>query len=92
MIEFSYAPWSDEQVRSLNDYQVSGFMHEFTCRCGEVLVAMPDGWTCDCGYTQQWAHRWMADDSWRLPAAQARRFLGLAQKPSDLLDFSHGNH
>lgn len=67
------APFTDEQVKNLNDYQESGIMHEFTCgnqnhpmgqaRC---LVATKDGWVCPgCNYTQDWAHDWMADPSIR---------------------------
>jgi len=69
------APFSAEQVASLNAYQASGAFHEFTCGndlCpgvdGEhaVLVAQEDGWRCPaCPYTQGWAHEFMADGSWR---------------------------
>lgn len=66
-----YAPFSHEQVESLNDYQKSGLFHEFTCG-GEhehavVLVATGAGWVCPegCGYLQIWAHPWMADGKWR---------------------------
>lgn len=63
------APWTEEQVASLNAYQASGRYHPFTCanrsepghqeRHGDlgVLVATKDGWICpDCDYTQDWAH------------------------------------
>ena len=66
------APWSDEQVEALNDYQQAGWMHPFTCgRCRDadtrwpspdqhLLVATNDGWTCPaCDYTQDWAHDFM---------------------------------
>ncbi len=68
-------PWSDEQVAALNAYQRSGRYHPFTCPhrdngahiqrdgadLGE-LVAMKNGWWCgDCGYTQKWPHRFMAE-------------------------------
>jgi len=74
-------PWSDEQIRSLMDYQHLGFFHPFTCGTKEkhnhpdddaVLVATRDGWVCPCcDYTQKWAHDFMMDGSWRkmIPAA-----------------------
>jgi ribosomal protein S27AE len=65
------APFAAEQVASLNGYQADGTFHEFTCGndgCPEVqavLVAHADGWHCPaCGYTQDWAHEFMADGSW----------------------------
>lgn len=36
--ERTTAPWSDDQVASLNEYQTSGVFHPFTChRCRDVL-------------------------------------------------------
>lgn len=70
------APFTEAQVRSLNDYQVSGVMHPFTCgpcrdRLGiregndRLLVATPEGWICPtCDYTQDWCWAWMADGTW----------------------------
>jgi hypothetical protein len=69
------APFTPDQVASLNAYQVAGVMHPFTCGgghtngCGEVrLIAAEDGWRCasdTCDYRQGWAHAFMADWSWR---------------------------
>jgi hypothetical protein len=68
------APFTPEQVASLNGYQSSGVFHEFTCGgdgCPAadeqpVLVAAEGGWHCPaCSYTQDWAHEMMADGSWR---------------------------
>lgn len=64
------APFTPEQVRSLNEYQVSGAMHPFTCGehdCRARLVATEAGWECprDCGYTQAWAHEVMANWAWK---------------------------
>lgn len=68
------APWTQDQVDSLNSYQVSGAFHPFTGNndllpLGEndVLVADVDGWhsTVDPGYRQTWAWGWMADWSWK---------------------------
>ena len=75
------APWSAEQVASLNGYQSSNAGHPFTCgnppcRSGGEnpesryanLRATADGWRCDwCGYMQDWAWGFMADLSWQQP-------------------------
>lgn len=81
----AYAPFTPDQVESLNGYQQSGLMHPFTCADvvhddtdDEVfadpvlLVATEAGWVCpreDCDYTQGWAHDWMANGLWRSMAA-----------------------
>lgn len=70
-----WAPWTDEQVRSLNDFQRSGVMHPFTGRNDllpfgkdDVLEATMDGWVSkvDPEYRQTWAHAFMADRSWEV--------------------------
>jgi hypothetical protein len=73
------APWTPEEVASLNGYQASGAGPRFTCgdnSCREpdrlagrtVLRAAEDGWRCDsCGYTQDWALTLMTDWSWQQP-------------------------
>jgi hypothetical protein len=60
------APWSEDQVASLNAFQTSGF-HPFTCGpSSHPLVATPEGWICAFdAYTQDWAHTFMLDWSWR---------------------------
>jgi len=79
------APWTPEQVEALNAYQTSGAWHPFTCANRDpatheahgrgdygVLIATPAGWVCeDCNYTQNWAHRFMAetDDGFAATAA-----------------------
>lgn len=60
------APFTEQQVKSLNDFQESGCFHPFTCGgktkegkdCRADLVATKEGWICPagCGYTQDWAH------------------------------------
>lgn len=69
-----HAPWTEDQVASLNAYQVSGVFHPFTGNndllpfgVDDVLVAQEDGWhsTADASYRQTWAWGWMADWSWR---------------------------
>jgi hypothetical protein len=61
------APWSHDQVASLNGFQASGFFHPFTCdRGSHTLRATASGWVCpQDDYTQDWAHDFMLDGSWR---------------------------
>lgn len=71
------APFTVDEVASLNAYQQSRAFHPFTCGNGNrtdtshmdgegVLVASTDGWRCPfCDYTQHWCPEWMADWSWR---------------------------
>lgn len=63
-------PWTDEQVRALNQYQSDGWFHPFTCannavndhRNHPVLRATTVGFVCDaCGYTQDWAWLFMTE-------------------------------
>lgn len=69
-----FAPWTDEQVAALNNWQETAHVHPFTCggsvhdgnTHGErpTLVANTDGWTCPeehCNWRQNWAHAFMAD-------------------------------
>ena len=67
MADHVHAPFTPEQVKSLNAYQVSGVGHPFTCEHdGRVLRATEDCWVCDyCGRRQYWAHSFMSDGSWR---------------------------
>jgi len=60
--------WTHEQVHNLNEYQVAGVMHPFTCGNehpgDKELVATVRGWICTgCDYTQDWAHSFMIDGS-----------------------------
>lgn len=68
------SPFTEDQVKNLNDYQQSGVFHPFTCGnpdCREILVATKDGWFCpveNCDYTQDWAHEAMCNfDSTKIP-------------------------
>jgi hypothetical protein len=57
-------PWSDDQVKALNDRQKDGRFHPYTCPGNKIecekhrsLIATKDGWVCACGeYKQGWAH------------------------------------
>jgi hypothetical protein len=70
--------FTDEQIKSLNEYQHAGKFHPFTCggnRTDEhhldgegILVATTEGWKCPyCSYTQDWAHPFMMNNSWKKP-------------------------
>lgn len=69
------APFTPEQVESLNAFQESRVMHPFTCGYRDehpddegVLFATPEGWVCTvlgCTYRQTWAHSFMADGTWK---------------------------
>lgn len=64
------APFTQEQIDNINDYQKGGRFHPFTCmsynnckreenKWGE-LVATRDGLVCPCGkYKQDWVHDMM---------------------------------
>lgn len=61
------APFTADQVKSLNGYQRSKVMHPFTCAMHSDLnlIAREDGWVCpQCTYRQNWAHDWMANWKW----------------------------
>jgi hypothetical protein len=73
---FVKAPFTEEQVASLQAFQGAEEFHPFTCSCtictdhssGPVLVATKAGFRCPqarCSYKQDWAHAWMADWSWK---------------------------
>lgn len=62
------APFTEEQVRQLNESQEKSYMHPYTCMsyngCKRseqtnegTLIATIEGWVCPCGkYKQNWAH------------------------------------
>ena len=75
------APWTDDQVDSLNAYQNAGYVHPFTYGEGEEkvdLIATRDGWIAKKGghVVQTWAHEFMANWSWRMPEMEALRGKG----------------
>lgn len=62
-----HAPFTDDQVASLNAYQTAGYVHPFTGAAGGDLFATRDGWIEKPGgsVVQTWAHEFMGDWSWR---------------------------
>lgn len=67
------APWTDEEVRRLNEHQKNERFHPFTCGSGRrtdkdhldgegVLVATNQGWMCPyCDYRQDWCYQTMVN-------------------------------
>lgn len=70
------APWTPEQVKSLNAFQRANLAPAFACGNRhllehtydqEILIATERGWICGharCDYTQAWALLSMADGTW----------------------------
>lgn len=53
-----YSPWSEEEVKNLNERQKIKTLHPYTCPNGHNLIARITGWYCDdCQYHQNWAHK-----------------------------------
>ena len=69
----SNAPWTDQEVNNINDFQRSNWFHGFTCpslaHTSHVdLIAGNDALHCSdphCDYTQTWVHEFMASGEWR---------------------------
>jgi hypothetical protein len=89
--EIIHAPFTADQVASMNAYQKSGSGHPFTCgndNCpgagdGErILVADTYAWHCPrCSYLQTWAHRFMGDWSWKMHLAVVAAARKFSSKP-----------
>jgi len=69
----THAPWSEDQVASLNAYQAARTMHPFTGSTADGkkvdLIATSAGWIAEHGgpIVQDWAHGWMANWGWKRP-------------------------
>jgi hypothetical protein len=68
---FISAPFTDEQVASINDYQINGGFHPMTCNgfnChGELMEATNAGMICShYGNADYWAWAWSFDGSWKM--------------------------
>jgi len=58
----TFAPWTDEQVQNLREFQIFQPMHPFTCGCESEILLVPTnaGWVCPkCGQAQDWAWDFM---------------------------------
>lgn len=55
----SRAPWTEQEIRSLEMRQADHGLHSYTCHvCSSVLVPRQEGWycnVCEMG-VQDWAH------------------------------------
>jgi hypothetical protein len=82
--ELSYAPWSEDQVRNLEEWQATPWVHPYTCAdCRDadpdveeehLLVPTVDGWTCpSCPRRQGWCLALMLDGPWPDPLSVALR-------------------
>lgn len=67
------APFTGEQVQSMNGFQTRSMMHPMTCRADDCRVtygagpmtATTLGWMCrHCDYRQDWTFIFTADWSW----------------------------
>lgn len=61
------APWTQDQVDSLNGFQECGYVHPFTCMTNSTpLIATKYGWVCECcDWKQDWAHEFMTNWKWQ---------------------------
>lgn len=66
-VAITHAPWTAEEVDSLNGWQRCGFVHEFTGDRGETLIATLSGWVSEVGgpIIQTWAWVHMANGGWK---------------------------
>ena len=54
------APWTDQQVLALLEYQECDNYHPYTCGCGLLLEPTTQGWRCPaCGElaARSWVHQ-----------------------------------
>jgi hypothetical protein len=52
-------PFSEEQIKNLDNRQLCGVLHEYTCSCSSILIPKPDGWWCFVckKIVQEWAYK-----------------------------------
>lgn len=78
-LDRSLAPWTADEINSLNAYQGCGYQHPFTS-AGMILVATRDGWVLPLdtkgAIVQTWAHKFMTDWSWKA-SNELLKFTGL---------------
>jgi hypothetical protein len=72
------APWTPEQSTNISLWQATPWVHQLTCggdECRTALAVTTEGLECpNCGYTQTWAPRVVAEDG---PGPDPREQLGL---------------
>jgi hypothetical protein len=61
------APWTDDQVASLREYQRAGTSHPYTSMFGKDLIPTIEGWREERNgdVVQDWCYEWTADWSWK---------------------------
>jgi len=71
------APFTDDQLASLRDFQSCGVMHAYTCpKCGLELIPTHIGLFCrDHGVVQSWALRFTTDGSWQEQVRQMQEMI-----------------
>ncbi len=81
------APWSDQQVAGLNEYQRSGYFHPYTSTGGVALIATRDGWIEREGgpVVQKWALAASADPELQRAYTQMTRVLSHSDFTSPIL-------
>lgn len=87
-IDNIYAPFTDEQVKNLNEFQAAGYIHPYTCgndHDGDrILIATNAGWICpSCNYTQNYCSSYMADGTALKNYREELKNLGFFKKSSD---------
>lgn len=72
-----FAPWTDAEVQSLNEYQTCEYFHSFTHCDHQNLMATKEGWICPkCSNCEQkWCHKWMANGAWREYAKESEKLF-----------------
>lgn len=99
------APFTDDQVASLNAYQRSGVVRPYTCGVDSshgYLVAYAQGWKClhavdpgidptrTCDYVQDFAHTYTATWAWRtIELARLPNINGRWPDAADLVEMWH---
>lgn len=60
------APFTDDQVASLKEFQRCGYWHPFTCCDRQTMEPTLDGMQCPkCGRLQRLVYEFMADWGWK---------------------------
>jgi hypothetical protein len=75
------APFTQDQVNHINEFQESNIVHPFTCgNDGSILFAHCAGLECSsCDYTQDWVHEGMADGTFLLDQAALLKSMGFIE-------------
>jgi hypothetical protein len=76
------APFTQDQVNHINEFQNSNLVHPFTCGNDSTpLIAQRDGLHCpNCDYKQDWVHDAMADGSFLAEVAAVFNRLDMMPK------------